>query len=65
MGRRIRRKRQKLVGWDKNSLTEQQREKKITSRTLVKRIYRAQFSQSRMLSLVPSSKSLFSRQLPH
>jgi len=29
MGRRIRRKRQKLVGWDKHSLTGQQRAKKI------------------------------------
>jgi len=28
----------KLVGWDKNSLTEQQREQRTTTRALIKRI---------------------------
>jgi len=31
MGRRIRRKKAKLMGWDENSLTEWQREKKTTT----------------------------------
>jgi len=49
MGRRIRRKRQKLMGWVKNSLIEQQREKK-TTRILIKRIHRLQFSHCLILS---------------
>jgi len=41
VGRRIRRKRQKLMGCDKNSLTKWQREKKITTIILIKTIYTA------------------------
>jgi len=37
------------VGWDKDSLTEQQREKKITT-IKIKRIRRVQFSHCPMLS---------------
>jgi len=46
MGRRIRRKkRQKLVGWDENSLTEWQREKKtIITNTAKKQVQHAVFS---------------------
>jgi len=54
----------KLVGWDKNSLTEWQREKKKTI-ILMKRIYRVQFSHHPMLSLFLSSKPLSSSHLPH
>jgi len=32
-----RKEKAKLVGWDKNTLTEQQMEKKITTRILIKR----------------------------
>jgi len=54
----------KLVCWDKNSLTEQQREKKITM-TLITRIYSSQCSHHAMLSLLLSSKSPCLSQLPH
>jgi len=54
-----------LAYWDKNNLTEPQREKKITSRKLIKRIYRVQFSYCLKLSSLPSSKSPSSSQLPH
>ena len=64
MGRTIGRKRQKLVRWDKNSLTEQQREQKIT-RTLIKRIYRVQYSHRVMPSSLLSSESPCCSQLPH
>jgi len=36
MRRRIRRKRQKLMDWDKNSLTELQSEKEMATRILIK-----------------------------
>jgi len=49
----------KLVDWDKNSLTEQQREKKITRVLLIKRIYRMPCSHQLMLSWLPSSKCPF------
>jgi len=51
----------KLVGWDKNSLTEQQREKKIIP---VKRIYSLQCFHCPMLSLFPSSKIPFLQPAP-
>jgi len=47
----------KLVGWDKNSLTEWRREKKITTVRVIKRIYNMQCSHYLMLSLLLSSKS--------
>jgi len=53
----------KLVGWDKNSLTERKREKKITTTILIKTIYRVQFFPCLMLSLLPSSKAPCSSQL--
>jgi len=41
MGRRIRRKkRQKLMGWDENSITEWQREKKTTTNNTEKTLCR-------------------------
>jgi len=44
-GRRIRRKKAKLVGWDESSLTEWQREKKTTiNNTDKKHIQHAAFS---------------------
>jgi len=54
----------KIVGCDKNSLTERQRETKITI-TLIKRIYSMQCSHCPMLSFLPSSKSPCFSQLPH
>jgi len=53
------------MGWDKDSVTEQQREKKITTIILIKIIYRVQFSHCSMLSSLPSSKKPSSDQLPH
>jgi len=64
-GEENRKEKAKLVGWDKNSLTEWQREKKITTTIPIKIIHRGQFSHHLMLSLFPSSKSPFSSQLPH
>jgi len=64
-GRRIGRKKAKLVGWDKESLTEQQTEKKITTIILIKRIYRVQFSHRPTLSLPPHSKLPCPSQLPY
>jgi len=47
MGGRIRRKKAKLVGWDENSLTERQREKKTTiNNTDKKHLQHAMFSPS-------------------
>jgi len=47
MGKRIRRKKAKLVCWDENSLTEWQREKKTTiNNTDKKHIQHAVFSPS-------------------
>jgi len=57
-------KRQKLVGWDGNSLTEWQREKKTTINNTNKSIYNMQCSHHSMLSLLLSSKSLSFSQLP-
>jgi len=65
MGRRIRRKRQKLVDWHKNGLTELKREKKITTGILIKRKYRVQLSHHLMLSSVLSSKSPSTGHLLH
>jgi len=57
-------KRQKLMGWDENSLTEWQREKKTTTNNTDKSIYSMQCSHHLMLSLLLSSKSLSFSQLP-
>jgi len=46
-------------------LTEQQREKKLTTIILTEKIYRVQFCHCPMLSLLVSSKSPSSSQLPH
>jgi len=55
----------KLVGWDKNSLTEWQREKKITTIILTKRIYSSmQCSNHPIHSWLPRSKSPCFSQLP-
>jgi len=53
----------KLVGCDKNSLTEWPREKKITI-ILIKRIHSMQCSHHPMLSLLLSSKCSYFSQLP-
>jgi len=50
MGRRIRRKKAKLMGWDENSLTEWQREKKTTTNNMDKNRYNMQCSHHPMLS---------------
>jgi len=55
----------KLMGCDKNSLTEWQREKKITTITQMKRIYSMQCPYCPMLSSFLSSKSPCFSQLPH
>jgi len=52
------------VGWDKKSLTDQQREKKVTAIILLKRIYGMQFSHHSVLRLVLRSKSPSFRQIP-
>jgi len=52
------------MGWDENNLTEQQREKKITTIILIKSIYNTQCSHHLMLSLLLSSKSPSFSQLP-
>jgi len=54
----------KLVGWDENSLTEWQREKKTTMNRTDKSIYNMQCSHHPMLSLLLSSKSISFSQLP-
>jgi len=56
-------KRQKLMGRDENSLTKWQREKKIITVILIKRIYRMQCSHHPMLNLLQSRKSLSLSQL--
>ena len=43
------------MGWEKDSLTEQQREKKIRTIILIKRIYRVQFYHQMMPTLLPAS----------
>jgi len=53
------------MGWDKNSLTEEQREKKITTIIRIKRIYSLQCSHHPMLSLLLSSKIPFLQPAPH
>ena len=56
-------KRQKLVGWDENNLTQWQREKKTINSTDKKHIQHTVFSPP-MLSLLLSSQSLSFSQLP-
>jgi len=65
MGRRIRRKKAKLVGWDENSLTEWQREKKTTINNTDKSIYNMQCSHHLMFSLLLSSKKPLLQPAPH
>jgi len=60
----LKEKRQKLVGWDENSLTEWQGEKKTTTSKADKSIYNMQCSHHPMLSLLLSNKSLSFSQLP-
>jgi len=43
-------KKAKLVGWDKGSLIEQQRKRKITAITLMKKIYKAGNTQCNFLT---------------
>jgi len=50
-------KKQKLMGWDENSLTEQQREKKTTINNSDKSIYNMQRSHHLTLSLLVSRKA--------
>jgi len=54
----------KLVGCDRSSLTKSQREKKITTRILIKRIYSMQCSHHPMLSLLLNSNPLPSASSP-
>jgi len=54
----------KPVGCDKNSLTEQQRQKKITTIILIKGIYSMQCSHRLMLTLLLRSKSPSFSRLP-
>jgi len=63
MGRRIRRKKAKLVGWDENSLTEWQMEKKTTMNNTDKKYIQNAVLSPLMLSLLLSSKSLSFSQL--
>jgi len=51
------------MGRDENSLTKWQREKKIITVILIKRIYRMQCSHHPMLNLLQSRKSLSLSQL--
>jgi len=55
----------KLMGWDKNSLTEWEREKRITTIILIKRICSMQCSHHLILSLFLSSKIPFLQPAPH
>jgi len=58
-------KRQKLVGWDENSLTEWQSEKKTTTNNTEKKsICNMQCSHHPMLGLLLTSKSLCFSWLP-
>jgi len=57
-------KKLKLMGWDENSLTEWQREKKTTISNTDKSIYHTECSHHLMLSLLLSSKKLYFSQLP-
>jgi len=57
-------KKAKLVGWEKNSLTKWQREKKTTINSTDKSTCNMQCSHHLMLSLLLSSKSLSLLQLP-
>jgi len=58
-------KRQKLVGWNKNSLTEWQRKKKATINNTDKKHNNMQCSYHLMLSLLLSSKKPLLRPAPH
>jgi len=55
----------KLLGCNKNSLSERQREKKITTIILTERIYSMQCAHWQMLSLLLSSKIPFLQPAPH
>jgi len=43
-------KKAKLMGWDKDSLTEQQKKRKITTMMLIKRIFKAWNTQHSFLT---------------
>jgi len=67
-GEENQKKNMKLVGWDEDSLTEQQRKRKITT-ILIKRIYKAldtqcNFSNSQMPSPLSSSDPPFPASSP-
>jgi len=49
-GKENRKKKAKLAGWDKDSSTEQQSEKKITTIILIKRIYKGRNTQCSFLT---------------
>ena len=55
----------KTCGLEQKQLTEQQREKKKKTKILITRRYSMQCSHSPMLSLLLSSKSPYSSQLPN
>jgi len=57
-------KRQKVIGWDENSFTEWQKEKKTIINNTDKSIYNMQCSHHPMLSLLLSSKSPSFGQVP-
>jgi len=71
MGRRMERKRQKLVGRDKGSLTEQQTKQTVTTIILIRRKYKTkqQNAQSSshhpMLRALPSRDYLSPSKIPH
>jgi len=55
-GKENQNKKAKFMGWNKDSLTEQQRQKIITIIILIKRTYRVHFSHRLTLSLLQSRK---------
>jgi len=55
VGRIMERKRQKLVGWDKGSLTEQQMKQTVTTTILIRRICKTVNAQSYSDHLMPST----------
>jgi len=64
-GEKNQKEKAKLMGCDKNSLPGQQREKKITTTVLIKKIYSMKCCHHPMLSLLLSSKMPFLHPAPH
>jgi len=64
-GEENRKEKAKLAGWDKDSLTEQQRENRTTTRILTKGIHKVQCSHCPMLSSLLNKELPFPSQLPH